>query len=284
VFLIDEIDKMGNDFRGDPRARCSRCSTPSSTRASATTTSTCRSTSRRSVHLHREHDRHDPSPLLDRMDVIQLSGYTEDEKFGIARKYLIPKQLRAHGLTTRRVAIHDKALRLVIREYTREAGVRNLERQIAALLRKGRDADRARRRGEAQGRRGARARVARAAAVLARGAQAHLGARRRDRARVDARRRRDPLHRGGRVRRQGPAQAHRAALGGDAGVGADRLLVGPLARGLAATRPRLVRGARRAHPRSRRCGPEGRAVGGRRHGDRDRLARHRTTRSRTTSA
>jgi ATP-dependent Lon protease len=77
-----------------------------------------------------------PSPLLDRMDVINLSGYTEDEKFGIARKYLVPKQLEAHGLKRSKVTITDKALRLVIREYTREAGVRNLERQLAALCRK----------------------------------------------------------------------------------------------------------------------------------------------------
>jgi ATP-dependent Lon protease len=137
VFLIDEIDKMGNDFRGDPSSAMLEVLDPEQHSTfrdhyldlpfdlskvlficTANTTDTI------------------PSPLLDRMDVIQLSGYTEDEKFGIARKYLIPKQLRAHGLTTRRVAIHDKALRLVIREYTREAGVRNLERQIAALLRK----------------------------------------------------------------------------------------------------------------------------------------------------
>ncbi len=137
VFLIDEIDKMGNDFRGDPSSAMLEVLDPeqhSSFRdhyldlpfdlskvlfiCTANTTDTI------------------PSPLLDRMDVIQLSGYTEEEKFGIARKYLIPKQLRAHGLTTRRVTIHDRALRLVIREYTREAGVRNLERQIAALLRK----------------------------------------------------------------------------------------------------------------------------------------------------
>ncbi|MBA3384961.1 MAG: endopeptidase La [Actinobacteria bacterium] len=137
VFLIDEIDKMGNDYRGDPSSAMLEVLDPeqhSSFRdhyldlpfdlskvlfiCTANTTDTI------------------PSPLLDRMDVIHLSGYTEDEKFGIARKYLIPKQFRAHGLTTRRVAIHDKALRLVIREYTREAGVRNLERQIAALLRK----------------------------------------------------------------------------------------------------------------------------------------------------
>jgi ATP-dependent Lon protease len=77
-----------------------------------------------------------PPPLLDRMDVIQLSGYTEDEKVGIARKYLVPKQLEAHGLDTEKVTLTEGALRIVIREYTREAGVRNLERQIAALSRK----------------------------------------------------------------------------------------------------------------------------------------------------
>jgi ATP-dependent Lon protease len=77
-----------------------------------------------------------PGPLLDRMDVISLSGYTEDEKLGIARRYLTPKQIEAHGLTDGHIEIADDALRLVIREYTREAGVRNLERRIADLCRK----------------------------------------------------------------------------------------------------------------------------------------------------
>jgi ATP-dependent Lon protease len=70
------------------------------------------------------------------MDMIQLSGYTEDEKFGIARKYLVPKQRKAHGLKSSQISFGDKPLRLVIREYTREAGVRGLERQLAALFRK----------------------------------------------------------------------------------------------------------------------------------------------------
>jgi ATP-dependent Lon protease len=77
-----------------------------------------------------------PPPLLDRMDVIHLSGYTDEEKFGIARKYLVPKQLGAHGLDADQISIADKALKLVAREYTREAGVRNLERRIADLCRK----------------------------------------------------------------------------------------------------------------------------------------------------
>jgi ATP-dependent Lon protease len=77
-----------------------------------------------------------PPPLLDRMDVIQLSGYTEREKLQIARRYLIPKQLEAHGLEPKKAAFTERGLALVIREYTREAGVRNLERRIADLCRK----------------------------------------------------------------------------------------------------------------------------------------------------
>src|SRR5205085_330055 len=77
-----------------------------------------------------------PGPLLDRMDVILLSGYTEDEKLGIAKRYLVPKQLEAHGLSKGQIRFGDRMLRIVIREYTREAGVRSLERQIAALCRK----------------------------------------------------------------------------------------------------------------------------------------------------
>jgi ATP-dependent Lon protease len=77
-----------------------------------------------------------PGALLDRMDVISLSGYTEEEKLGIAKRYLVPKQVEAHGLTPEQFTVADKALRLVIREYTREAGVRGLERRIADLCRK----------------------------------------------------------------------------------------------------------------------------------------------------
>src|SRR5205823_1013681 len=77
-----------------------------------------------------------PGPLLDRMDVISLSGYTEEEKLGIAKRYLVPKQLVQHGLTRAQLTLSDKVLRALIRDYTREAGVRNLERRIADVCRK----------------------------------------------------------------------------------------------------------------------------------------------------
>jgi ATP-dependent Lon protease len=137
VFLIDEIDKMGADFRGDPASAMLEVLDPE------------QHSTFRDHYLDLPFDLSKvlfictanqletiPGPLLDRMDVINLSGYTEDEKFGIARKYLVPKQLDAHGLKRSKVKVTDKALRLVIREYTREAGVRNLERQLAALFRK----------------------------------------------------------------------------------------------------------------------------------------------------
>jgi ATP-dependent Lon protease len=137
VFLIDEIDKMGADFRGDPASAMLEVLDPE------------QHSSFRDHYLDLPFDLSKvlfictanqletvPPPLLDRMDVIHLSGYTEEEKLGIARKYLVPKQLEAHGLKPGQTVVTEKALRLVTREYTREAGVRNLERQLAALFRK----------------------------------------------------------------------------------------------------------------------------------------------------
>ncbi|HET7758595.1 MAG TPA: endopeptidase La [Gaiellaceae bacterium] len=137
VVLIDEIDKMGADFRGDPASAMLEVLDPE------------QNSHFRDHYLDLPFDLSKvlfictanqletiPGPLLDRMDVIQLTGYTEDEKLGIARTYLVPKQLEAHGLSAEQTSISENTLRLVIREYTREAGVRNLERRIADLLRK----------------------------------------------------------------------------------------------------------------------------------------------------
>jgi ATP-dependent Lon protease len=137
VLLIDEIDKMGADFRGDPASAMLEVLDPEQNK------------NFRDHYLDLPFDLSKvlfictanqletiPGPLLDRMDVIHLSGYTEDEKLGIARKYLVPKQLEAHGLSEEQLQIGDDVLRVVTREYTREAGVRNLERRIADLCRK----------------------------------------------------------------------------------------------------------------------------------------------------
>jgi ATP-dependent Lon protease len=137
LMLIDEIDKMGADWRGDPASAMLEVLDPEQNRTF------------RDHYLDLPFDLSKvlfictantldtiPGALLDRMDVISLSGYTEDEKLGIAKKYLLPKQLRLHGLTRSQLTLSDKVLRTIIREYTREAGVRNLERRIADVCRK----------------------------------------------------------------------------------------------------------------------------------------------------
>ena len=137
VFILDEIDKVGQDWRGDPSSALLEVLDPAQNR------------SFRDHYLDVDFDLSEvifiatanqletiPAPLRDRMEIIQLDGYTGQEKLQIARKHLIPRQLKAHGMKQEEVTFMDEAIEKIIHHYTREAGVRMLERQIAAVVRK----------------------------------------------------------------------------------------------------------------------------------------------------
>ncbi len=136
LFLLDEIDKMANDFRGDPAAALLEVLDPE------------QNDSFGDHYMEVDFDLSDvmfiatsnsldiPDPLLDRMEVIRLAGYTEDEKMHIAMKYLVPKQIKNNGLSKEELQITESAIRGIIHHYTREAGVRGLEREISKLCRK----------------------------------------------------------------------------------------------------------------------------------------------------
>ena len=276
VLLIDEIDKMGADFRGDPASAMLEVLDPEQNKHF------------RDHYLDLPFDLSKvlfictanlletiPGPLLDRMDVLQLSGYTEDEKLGIARKYLVPKQLEAHGLSAEQLKLDDDVLRLVIARVHARGGRPQPRAPDRRPLPQGRPRDRG---GSHRGRRSRRdhgPRMARPAALPGRPAQAHGRPWCRHRPGVDPGRRRRPLHRGDRVPRQGQAHDHRPARRGDAGVRPGRALLGSRQRDAARRARELVRGARRPHPRPGRRRAEGRALGGDHDRDRDRLARAR---------
>src|SRR5881296_1411663 len=136
LFLLDEVDKMGQDFRGDPSSALLEVLDPEQNNTFV------------DHYVEVEYDLSDvmfvatantmniPAPLLDRMEVIRLSGYTEDEKIAIAKQYLLPKQIKHNGLKPEEIHVAESALRDIVRYYTREAGVRNLERDISKICRK----------------------------------------------------------------------------------------------------------------------------------------------------
>ena len=136
LFLLDEVDKLGMDFRGDPSSALLEVLDPEQNHTFM------------DHYVEVEYDLSDvmfvatanslniPAPLLDRMEVIRLSGYTDDEKINIARQYLLPKQIKANGLKDGELTVNESALRDITRYYTREAGVRSLDREIAKICRK----------------------------------------------------------------------------------------------------------------------------------------------------
>ncbi|PHV12145.1 endopeptidase La [Chitinimonas sp. BJB300] len=136
LFLLDEVDKMGQDFRGDPSSALLEVLDPEQNQNFV------------DHYIEVEYDLSDvmfvatanslniPAPLLDRMEIIRLAGYTEDEKVNIAQKYLVPKQMKANGLKENELVIQETALRDIVRFYTREAGVRSLDREVAKICRK----------------------------------------------------------------------------------------------------------------------------------------------------
>ncbi|WP_170508563.1 endopeptidase La [Ruegeria arenilitoris] len=136
LILLDEIDKMGQDFRGDPASAMLEVLDPEQNSTFMDHYLEVEYDLSNVMFLTTSNSYNMPGPLLDRMEIIPLAGYTEDEKREIAKQHLISKQVKNHGLTAKEFELTDEALTAIIRTYTREAGVRNLEREIAKVARK----------------------------------------------------------------------------------------------------------------------------------------------------
>ena len=272
VFMLDEVDKMSMDFRGDPSAALLEVLDPEQNFMFV------------DHYLDVEYDLSQvffiatanvlhtiPPALQDRMEVLRLQGYTEPEKVEIAKQYLVRKQREATGLTEKNIIFTDEALQTVIRNYTREAGVRNLEREIGNICRK--VARKVVKEGDKYSVTLTADNVNDYLGVLEvprhRGPRAQRS-RSRHRPCVDRSRRLHSHHRSRHRRRQRQAHAHRQARRRHAGVGASRHVVCALTRASPRPAPRLLPQPRHPRARARRCNPQGRPLRRHHHGHRHR--------------
>lgn len=136
LFLLDEVDKMGMDMRGDPASALLEVLDPEQNHTFSDHYLEVDYNLSETLFICTSNSMNIPAPLLDRMEVIRLPGYTEDEKINIASQYLIPKQIKSNGLRENELVLDDKALQFIVRHYTRESGVRGLEREISKICRK----------------------------------------------------------------------------------------------------------------------------------------------------
>ena len=253
LFLLDEIDKMGMDFRGDPSSALLEVLDPEQNstfndhylEVDYDLSSVMFVTTANTLNI--------PAPLLDRMEIIRIAGYTEDEKAEISRRHLIPNAIKKHGLKAKEFTIEDEALMTLIRRYTREAGVRNLEREISNLARKAvKDILMSKKKSVKVTETRAR-RLSRRAEIPLRAGRARGPGRRGDGPCLDRGRRRAPDHRSRDDARQGQDDGDGQPQGRDARVDLGGGLLCAVAGGRFRHRAAAVRPARRPRPRAGRA-------------------------------